>query len=185
MSVVDAASGERFPSRAAHDIPADRTVIAAVIQWRDKIALFRRSGNLGHDSGLWHCITGFMEAGATPEQQTLEELFEEAGLQTKDLLGLLPGPDLVVADGLGNPWLIHTFTALTSRRRLKINWENDAYRWTAPHKAKRFANRVDWLDNVLDATGHVPRTVPAPEPGASRDGSRVPLHVRRPDDPRG
>jgi ADP-ribose pyrophosphatase YjhB (NUDIX family) len=167
MSAINATSGVGFPPRAVHDIPADRTVIAAVIQWRNKIALFRRSGNLGHDSGLWHCITGFMEAGATPEQQTLEELFEETGLQTKDILGLLPGPDVVVADGLGNPWLIHTFTALTSRRRLKINWENDAYRWTSPHKTKRFANRVAWLDNVLDATGHVPAIIPAPEPGAT------------------
>lgn len=167
MSAINATSGVRFPPRAVHDIPADRTVIAAVIQWRNKIALFRRSGNLGHDSGLWHCITGFMEAGATPEQQTLEELFEETGLQTKDILGLLPGPDVVVADGSGNPWLIHTFTALTSRRRLKINWENDAYRWTSPHKTRRFANRVAWLDNVLDATGHVPAIIPAPEPGAT------------------
>ncbi len=167
MSAIDAAPGVGFPPRAVHDIPADRTVIAAVIQWRDKIALFRRSGNLGHDSGLWHCITGFMEAGATPEQQTLEELFEEAGLQTKDILGLLPGPDLVVADGVGNPWLIHTFTAFTSRRRLKINSENDAYRWTSPHKTKRFTNRVAWLDNVLDATGHVPGIIPALELGAT------------------
>lgn len=156
MSSVDAASGTRFPLHAAHNISTDRTVIAAVIQWRNKIALFRRSGNLGHDSGQWHCITGFMEAGATPEQQTLEELFEETGLQTKDLLGLVPGPDLVITDGSGDPWLIHTFTVLTSRRRLKMNWENDAYRWTAPHKAKRFTNRVAWLDNVLAATGHVP-----------------------------
>ncbi|MGO4248873.1 NUDIX domain-containing protein [Paenarthrobacter sp. RAF54_2] len=165
MSAIDAVSNVGFPSLAAHDIPADRTVIAAVVQWRDKIALFRRSGNLGHDCGLWHCITGFMEAGATPEQQTLEELFEETGLQDKDLLALLPGPDVVVADGLGNPWLIHTFTAVTSRWRLKINWENDAYRWTAPHKAKRFANRVAWLDNVLDATGHVPAIISDPESG--------------------
>ncbi|MEV4951284.1 NUDIX domain-containing protein [Paenarthrobacter nitroguajacolicus] len=170
MSAIETASGVGFSSHAARDIPPGHTVIAAVVQWRDKIALFRRSRNLGHDSGLWHCITGFMEAGATPEQQTLEELFEETGLEPKDLLGLLPGPDLVVADGLGNPWLIHTFTALTSRRRLKVNWENDAYRWTAPHKAKRFANRVVWLDNVLDATGHVPAIASAYDPGPPPGG---------------
>ncbi|MGF4041964.1 NUDIX domain-containing protein [Paenarthrobacter nitroguajacolicus] len=170
MSAIETASGVGFSSHAARDIPPGHTVIAAVVQWRDKIALFRRSRNLGHDSGLWHCITGFMEAGATPEQQTLEELFEETGLEPKDLLRLLPGPDLVVADGLGNPWLIHTFTALTSRRRLKVNWENDAYRWTAPHKAKRFANRVVWLDNVLDATGHVPAIASAYDPGRPPGG---------------
>lgn len=148
-----------------YKIPRDHTVIAVVIEWRGRIALFRRSGSLGHDSGLWHCITGFMEVGATPRQQTLEELFEETGLQANDLLDLRQGPDLVVADGSGTPWLVHTFTALTSRRRLEINWEHDSYRWTIPNKAKRFNNRVTWLDNVLDATGHCPATVPAERPG--------------------
>ena len=170
MSTIHAAPATRFPPDIAGSIPQDHVVIAAVVQWRGRIALFRRSRRLGHDSGLWHCITGFVEAGATPEQQTLEELFEETGLQAKDLLDLRQGPDLVVADGSGTPWLVHTFTALISRRRLKINWEHDSYRWTDPHKAKRFTNRVTWLDNVLDATGHYPATVPAPEPWPARDG---------------
>ena len=164
MSTINASPGIRLPSDAAYNIPPHRIVIAAVVEWRGRIALFRRSRSLGHDSGRWHCITGFVEAGATPEQQALEELFEETGLQAKDLLDLRQGPDLVVADGSGTPWLVHTFTALTSRRRLKINWEHDSYRWTAPHKARRFTNRVSWLDNVLDATGHCPATVPTPQP---------------------
>jgi ADP-ribose pyrophosphatase YjhB (NUDIX family) len=141
-------------SGAAGDIPLDHVVIATVIQCRGRIALFRRSRRPGHDSGLWHCITGFLEAGAAPEQQTLEELFEETGLQATDLQALHQGPDLVVADDSGAPWLVHTFTALTTRRRLKINWEHDSYRWTDPRKARRFTNRVTWLDSVLEATGH-------------------------------
>jgi hypothetical protein len=50
---------------------------------------------------------------------------------------------------------------------LRIDWEHDSYRWTAPHKAKRFANRVDWLDNVLAATGHYPAAVPNPNQGSA------------------
>jgi len=163
MEAMSASPVVRFRPGAANDIPPDRMVIAAVVQWRGRIALFRRSRSLRHDSGLWHCITGFVEAGATPEQQTLEELFEETGLQAKDLLDLRRGPDLVVDDASGTPWLVHTFTATTSSRRLKTNWEHDSYRWTAPHKARRFTNRVPWLDKVLDATGHCPAIVPAPQ----------------------
>ena len=163
MDAMSASPVVRFCPSAAHDIPPDRIVIAAVVQWRGRIALFRRSRSLRHDSGLWHCITGFVEAGATPEQQTMEELFEETGLQAKDLLDLRQGPDLVVGDVRGTPWLVHTFTATTSRRRLKTNWEHDSYRWTAPHKTKRFSNRVAWLDNVLEATGHCLPNVSAPE----------------------
>jgi 8-oxo-dGTP pyrophosphatase MutT (NUDIX family) len=145
---------------SGYDIPRDHVVVAVVIERRGRIALFRRSRRLGHDSGLWHCITGFLEAGATPRQQTLEELFEETGLQIEDLLDLRQGPDLVIADGFGTPWLVHTFTAVTVRPRLEINWEHDSYLWTIPSKAKRFVDRVTWLDNVLDATGHCPATVP-------------------------
>lgn len=107
------------------------------------------------DRSLWHCITGFVEHEASPEQQALEELHEETGLEAKDLLDLRNGPVLVINDVSGKPWLIHTFTAVTETRRLKIDWEHDAYRWTAPGKTKRFANRVAWLDQVLGATGHV------------------------------
>lgn len=160
------ALGLRVPSGAALEIPPDHRVIAAVIQWRGRIALFRRSRRPSHDSGLWHCITGFLEAGATPEQQALEELFEEAGLRVEDLQALHRGQDLVVTDEFGAPWLIHTFTALTTQRRLTINWEHDSYRWTDPRKAKRFSNRVSWLDSVLDATARAPQQsrLPTTEP---------------------
>lgn len=152
MSTIHSFAGIKLP----RDIPQDHIVIAAVVKWRDKIALFRRSPNLRHDSGLWHCITGFLEAGASPEQQTLEELFEETGLHASDLLCLRAGPALVITDNSGVPWLVHTFTAITSRRRLRLNWEHDSYRWITPRRAKRFTNRVLWLDNILDATGHCP-----------------------------
>lgn len=145
------------------DIPTEHTVIATIIEWRGKVGLFRRSRSLVYDSGRWHCITKFVEAGATPEQQALEELFEETGLEAKDLLDFRPGADLVVPDEAGNPWLVHTFVAFTSRRRLHLNWEHDCYRWAAPHKVKRFVNRVRWVDSVLVATGHCPAADTAPE----------------------
>ncbi|MFB9859470.1 NUDIX domain-containing protein [Paenarthrobacter aurescens] len=139
----------------AFGIPAGRTVIATVIEWRGKIALLKRSRSLGHDSGLWHCITGFLEVGVSPKQQAIDELFEETGLQAEDLLDLRPGPHLVLADGAGNPWLVHTFTVSTSQRRLRMDWEHESYRWISASKVKRFSNRVSWLDDVLTATGHL------------------------------
>jgi ADP-ribose pyrophosphatase YjhB (NUDIX family) len=135
--------------------PASRTVVAVVVEWREKIALLKRSQNLHHDRGRWHCVTGYVESGATPREQAFLELFEETGLARTDVLDLRPGAGLVLPDGTGQPWLVHTFTAVTSRRRLKLDWEHDAYRWTAPGKTPRFANRVSWLDPVLEATGHV------------------------------
>lgn len=144
-----------YADAPAPAFPASRTVVAVVVEWRGKIALLKRSQNLHHDHGRWHCVSGFVEPGATPGEQALLEVFEETGLAGADVLELRPGAELVLPDGSGAPWLVHTFTAVTSRRRLQLDWEHDAYRWTAPAKTPRFANRVSWLDAVLEATGHV------------------------------
>lgn len=136
-------------------IPQSRTVIAVVVEWRGKVALFKRSHRLGHDQGLWHCITGFLEKGASPHQQAAQELLEETGLQTEDLLEFRHGQRVIVFDSQQLPWMIHTFVAISNMRQLRIDWEHDAYRWTSVGRIKRFANRVSWLDSVLSATGHV------------------------------
>lgn len=129
-----------------------REVVAVVVQWRGRIALFRRSQSVGHERGLWHCITGYLEAGATPRQQALTELEEEAGLTLGDLTAFQPADQLLISDDAGHPWLVHAYTAATTRRRLTINDEHDAYRWTVPAKISRFSNRVPWLDIVLQGT---------------------------------
>ncbi|MHC6231945.1 NUDIX domain-containing protein [Arthrobacter sp. MMS24-T111] len=128
-----------------------REVIATIVQWRGRIALFKRSQSVGHERGLWHCISGYLEPKVSPEQQALTELEEEAGLTLQDLADFQRGEQLLIPDHEGNPWLVHTFTATSLRRRLTINDEHDAYRWTIPSKISRFSNRVPWLDTVLQA----------------------------------
>ena len=135
----------------------NRTVVAVVVEWREKIALLKRSQNLHHDRGRWHCVTGYVESGTTPREQAFLELLEETGLERADVADLRVGDELIINDESGAPWVVHTFTAVTSRRRLKLDWEHDSYRWTSPGKTPRFANRVSWLDPVLEATGHLIR----------------------------
>lgn len=155
------------PCAETPPIAAGHAVVAVVIEWRGKIALLKRSRRRDHDKGLWHCITGYLEPGASPKQQALEELLEETGLHAAHLLDLRAGPNLVINDDNAEPWLVHTFTAVTSRRRLEIDWEHDSYRWAAPEKVKRFVNRVSWLDYVLHAAGFLPGADTEIEPSAS------------------
>jgi 8-oxo-dGTP pyrophosphatase MutT (NUDIX family) len=128
-----------------------RAVVAVIVERHGRIALFRRSQSVGHDRGRWHCITGYLEPGASPEEQAFVELREETGLTEVDLTDFRLGTPLLLTDHSGDPWLVHTFTAVTPRRRLSINDEHDDFRWTAPSKVRRFSNRVVWLDQVLEA----------------------------------
>ncbi|MFI2566284.1 NUDIX domain-containing protein [Paenarthrobacter sp. NPDC018779] len=134
---------------------AGHTVVAVVIEWRGKIALLKRSQGPSHDRGRWHCVTGYVDEGVSPGEQALLELSEETGLHAADIQELREGPVLMLSDDAGAPWFVHTFTAVTGQRRLTLDWEHDAFRWTVPSKTARFANRVAWLDKVLAATGHL------------------------------
>ena len=128
--------------------------MAVVLERQGEIALFRRSQQLNHDKGLWHCITGFVEQGASPEKQAAQEVLEEAGLAPSQLINFRAGPSLELVDQLGDPWRVHTFAAEASDSALTINWEHDAYRWIAPSDISGLTHRVSWLDRVLEATGH-------------------------------
>lgn len=134
----------------------DRCIVAVVLEHRGRIALFKRSPLVRHDRRLWHCISGFVERGTSPQQQVLDELFEECGLEARDIRALRQGPVLMLTDDFGGaPWLVHTFRAVSGRSRLRTNWEHEKYSWTRPEKIGCFFNRVGWLDTVLDATDHL------------------------------
>lgn len=149
-----------------------RHVVAVIVQRHQKIALFRRARRDIHDAGLWHCITGFIEPGNTANQQVYAELREETGLTANDLTSFNTGPQLKFNDEHGVQWVVHTFVVQTLRRRLVLDWEHDTYRWTAVPKAKRFCNRVSWLDEVIEAAC---KTYAAPDQRISdNDG-----HIRK------
>lgn len=146
IAPLSRAGGERAPAEGP-----PRTVVAVIVEWRGRIALFKRSQSVGHDRGLWHCVTGYLEPGTSPEEQAFRELREETGLAENDLVGFRQGTPLLLPDSHGSPWLVHTFTASARNRRLSVNDEHDTFRWVAPSKIRRFSNRVTWLDQVLGA----------------------------------
>jgi len=101
-----------------------RQVVAVVVTWRGRVGLFKRGRSVHHDAGAWHCITGYLEPERSPLHQAVQELWEETGLAVRDLQQLTSGPILRLPDPRGGQaWTVHTFKAVTNRRRLTLNWE--------------------------------------------------------------
>ncbi|MFD0649084.1 NUDIX domain-containing protein [Streptomyces malaysiensis subsp. malaysiensis] len=87
-----------------------RQVVAVILMWRGRIGLFKRSGSVQHDAGLWHCITGYLDADNDPVRQAIQEIWEETLLPARALEQLTAGPTLRLADPRGGPdWTVHTF----------------------------------------------------------------------------
>lgn len=125
---------------------------------RDQIALFKRSSHVAHDYGLWHCVTGYLEAPNTGDQQAVIELCEETGLLVSDLIALSRGPVLKLESASGAGWAVHTYRANTLRNRLRLDWEHDSYMWIYPGMLCRFKH-VPWLPEVVHAAPKGPLVV--------------------------
>lgn len=123
-------------------------VVACVVTDGDRTCLVRRSQRVATDRGLWHCVTGYLEAGVSPRACVLRELAEELSLLPPDIERLEEGPDLVYAEGPVT-WVVHTFLVMTARERFRLNWENEAYAWTDDSEDR--PDCVWWLEDVYEA----------------------------------
>lgn len=139
----------------AHEIASSpsREVVAIVLCRGNRIGLFRRSDAVAHDRGLWHCITGYLDASTDAWAQALQELREEVDLREEDFDVVESGPILEIADTCGGLWRVHTFRVETRISRLNLNWEHDAYRWVSRRLLPGFS-QVAWLRDVLDAVNN-------------------------------
>ncbi|WP_421107395.1 NUDIX domain-containing protein [Streptomyces sp. NEAU-S77] len=156
MSVRPGHDGEKgLPAQPEQQAAVPGTVVAVVLAWRGRIGLFKRGRHVGHDAGLWHCITGFLEDGNHVHAQALLKLFEATGISVAELVDFRPGPVLDLPDTRGGRWRAHTFRAETERKKLRLSWEYDACRWVRPRSVVRFDGQAAWLRAVLAAVGAV------------------------------
>lgn len=141
-------TGTERPPRIAPNPAYCRTVVAVTLWRKGKLCLLRRSQLVGSDTGLWHCVTGYLEPGASPEEQARTELVEETGLSADSLERLIAGGSFVLPSADGSLWTVHTFTAVARTETLTLNWEYDAYRWVDPTE-RTATDHVPWLSHVL------------------------------------
>jgi 8-oxo-dGTP pyrophosphatase MutT (NUDIX family) len=128
-----------------------RDIVAAVIVHGGLICLLRRSAAVNFDRGKWHCVTGYLDLGAEPLGHAMAEIKEETGLTPGEHRLVNCGRPLLLPGG-GSLWHIHTYLFEVTEPVLRLNWENDAYRWmNRADLAAAQAETVAWLADVLDA----------------------------------
>ena len=130
--------------------PQTTAVVAVIVRNRDRICLLKRSSLVSHDSGRWHCITGYLSEYQDSEEQALTEIAEEIGLAVTDLKSLQQGTTLNISDEHGHHWTVYTFSCDVTKWTLTLNWEHDSYQWLHRRDLSRFA-LVPWFFDVLQA----------------------------------
>ena len=145
---------EATPCTGRHDATPRaprRRVVAVLVVCGDRVLLARRSPLVASDQGMWHCITGFLDADLDPREQALQELQEELGLDPSSIDLITEGPPTTIGPADAS-WTVHPFLVSTRQRHVRLNWENDAATWVRRDRLPRRC--VPWLLTVGDALGY-------------------------------
>ena len=99
-----------------------------------RILIVQRSSRVGSYHGQWAGISGFVEAGITPDEQAYTEIREETGLQSEQVRMLRRGAVVKHLDpALGRHWYIHPFLfQVLTPESIRTDWEANEMRWILP-----------------------------------------------------
>jgi len=104
------------------------------------ILLVRRSERVGSYRAHWAGISGFVEPGITPKEQSYTEILEETGLG-RDLVRLLKRGIIVehIDEEIGRYFYIHPFLfEVVLPKLVKTDWEAAEMRWIEPDDLPNF-----------------------------------------------
>jgi 8-oxo-dGTP pyrophosphatase MutT (NUDIX family) len=118
----------------------ERHVVTCFLEHGGQIMILRRSERVGTYQRRWAGVSGYIEEGRRPLEQTWTEIREEAGLDRDDVELVQEGQPLEVMDvGLGRRWIVHPFRFRVLRpEKIRIDWEHTEVKWIAPEDIDRY-----------------------------------------------
>ena len=104
------------------------------------LLIVQRSQRVGSYNARWAGISGFLEAGVTPEEQAFTEIREETGLQGEQVRMLKRGKVVEYEDAsIGRHWYIHPFLfEVSAPDAVALDWEAVEMRWIVPSDIHTF-----------------------------------------------
>ena len=103
-------------------------------QTKERMLLVQRSHAVGSYQGQWAGVSGFLEAGVTPDEQAYTEIREETSLQ-RDQIRMLKRGKVVehIDEALGRHFYIHPFLfEVFTPESVQTDWEALTMRWIDP-----------------------------------------------------
>jgi len=99
-----------------------------------RIMIVQRSQRVGSYHGQWAGVSGFVEAGISPDEQAFTEIREETGLAREQVQMRRRGAVVEHIDpALGRHFYIHPFLfEVFTPEAIRIDWEANEMRWIAP-----------------------------------------------------
>jgi len=125
-------------------------IVTSFLKDDDKILILKRSDMVKSMKGLWAGVSGIIERDEEPLVRAKIEIFEEVGIEEKDIK-LLKSPEQIRVESpqyRNHKWEIFPFLFETKNTEIKLNWENSEFKWIKINQLKEFET-VPNLEEIL------------------------------------
>jgi 8-oxo-dGTP diphosphatase len=127
-------------------------IVTALVEYRGKILLLRRSQRVKTMKGKWAAVSGYIEKSEEPLRRAITEIEEETGFTTENIKCIEEGNPLEAADNMrpnNITWVVHPFYFRSNTDDVQLDWEHDAYKWIHPSELEKF-DTVPRLKEAFD-----------------------------------
>jgi len=105
-------------------------VITAILTKDGEILILKRGHRVSTYRGRWAGVSGYLEENETPLERAMKEIEEETGLKNNEIKLIREGEVMEFIDeNNGRIWRVHPFLFEVKRKKIKIDWEHEEYRW--------------------------------------------------------
>ena len=125
-------------------------IVTSFLKNNNKILILKRSNTVKSMKGLWAGVSGIIEKDEDPLYRAKIEIFEEVGLEEKNIKLLKSSEQIIVESPQyrNHKWKIFPFLFETKNNEVKLNWENSEFKWIEPDDLKEFET-VPNLEEIL------------------------------------
>jgi isopentenyldiphosphate isomerase len=125
-------------------------VINCVLKYQDKILIVQRTKELNFYPEYWNGVSGFLDDQKSLKQKIREELREELGMASRNILDFKLG-EIFHQDApkYKKTWIVHPILVEVVTDKIKLDWEAKNYRWIKLSETKRLKILPGFSD-VLD-----------------------------------
>ena len=129
-----------------------RVVTCIMLNNEGEILVLKRGDKVRTYKGMWGGIAGYIEENENSYETALKEIFEETGLEKRDVSLVRQLEPFIFTDfydGKKYDWEVFPFLFKTEKKsKVHIDWEHSEYRWIAPSKIKNM-NTVPHLKDIV------------------------------------
>lgn len=131
----------KFPDgRIDYRDSKEAAVVSVFVMCGNELLLLKRSDRVGNYKGRWNVVAGYFDELKSPEEKALEELKEETGINSDQILKIKSFPHFKLIDNEIDK-VFYTFPVLVlldKKPEIKLDWEHTEFKWVDLNNLNKF-----------------------------------------------